>query len=157
MKKITPFLWFDSDAEEAMKFYAGIFPDAKIGPVKYYPEGGPMPAGSVMWVGFELAGQQFYAMNAGPHFRFNEAVSFYVSCADQKEVDYYWDKLTSDGGMEQPCGWLKDRFGLSWQIIPDQLEQLMGSSDPATAQRVMAAMMKMKKIIVADLEAAARG
>ncbi|CAN5187898.1 VOC family protein [soil metagenome] len=156
MSKIAPFLWFDNNAEEAMNFYTGIFPNAKIGNVSRYGEGSPMPAGTVMSCTFELGGQEFMAMNGGPMFTFTEAISFFVDCEDQAEVDKYWDALT-EGGEESQCGWLKDKFGLSWQIIPRALGQTLGGSDAAGSGRAMQAMMGMKKLIVADLEKAYRG
>ena len=155
MNKVSPFLWYDKEAEEAATFYCSVFKNSKIHKTTYYPEGSPAPAGSVMTVEFELEGQRFTALNAGPHFKFNEAISFVIDCDDQKEVDYYWDKLTSGGGEESMCGWLKDRYGLSWQVTPKQLIKLMSSSDKEKSQRVMQAMMKMRKIEIADLERAA--
>jgi predicted 3-demethylubiquinone-9 3-methyltransferase (glyoxalase superfamily) len=145
MSKITPFLWFDHQAEEAMNFYTSIFPDSHVGEVSRYPEGGPGEAGSVMSGSFVLQGQEFMVLNGGPQFKFNEAISLFVRCKTQEEVDYYWARLT-EGGEPGPCGWLKDKYGLSWQIIPDLLNQLMGDSDPAKAQRVMQAMLQMSKI-----------
>jgi predicted 3-demethylubiquinone-9 3-methyltransferase (glyoxalase superfamily) len=144
MPKISPFLWFDGNMEQAVNFYASVFKDARIVSMN------PMSAT------FELLGQRFIALNAGPHHKFNEAVSFFIHCSDQTEVDYYWSKLTA-GGAEQPCGWVKDPFGLSWQVIPDALGQLLSDPDRAKAQRVMQAMLKMKKIVIADLHAAAAG
>ena len=154
MSKITPFLWFDNNLEEAMDFYASVFKNSKIGNVSRYSEGAPLPAGTVMSASFELEGQEFMGLNAGPVFTFNEAISFFVSCEDQVEVDYYWEKLTADGGEESRCGWLKDKFGLSWQIIPKALGELMGDSDPKKASSVMQAMLQMQKIEVKDLQAA---
>lgn len=145
MSKITPFLWFNNQAEDAMNFYTSIFPDSRIGAVSRYPEGGPGEAGSVMSAAFVLNGQEFMVLNGGPEFKFNEAVSFFVKCETQEEVDLYWARLT-EGGEPGPCGWLKDKYGLSWQIIPDLLNQLMGDPDPAKSQRVMQAMLKMSKI-----------
>jgi predicted 3-demethylubiquinone-9 3-methyltransferase (glyoxalase superfamily) len=145
MSKITPFLWFDHQAEEAMNFYTSIFPDSKIGEVSRYPEGGPGEAGSVISGSFVLQGQEFMVLNGGPEFKFNEAISLFVRCETQEEVDYYWARLT-EGGEPGPCGWLKDKYGLSWQIIPDLLNQLMGDPDPSKAQRVMQAMLQMSKI-----------
>jgi predicted 3-demethylubiquinone-9 3-methyltransferase (glyoxalase superfamily) len=142
MKKITPFLWFDTQAEEAMNFYCSIFKDSKILSV------------SPSSVNFELEGQEFIGFNAGPEFMFNESVSFFVNCEDQAEVDYLWNALIADGGEESMCGWLKDRYGLSWQIIPKQLGELMGDPDPEKAKRVRDAMLKMRKIIVSDLQQA---
>ncbi|HXT25378.1 MAG TPA: VOC family protein [Candidatus Eisenbacteria bacterium] len=155
MQKITPFLWFDKEAEEAAKFYCSIFKNSKILDVQRYPGGGPAPAGSVMIANFELEGMQFVALNAGPLFKFTEAISFVVTTEDQEETDYYWNKLTADGGKEVECGWLKDKFGLSWQITPRTLMQLLSDPDKQKAARVMAAMMTMKKINIAELERAA--
>jgi predicted 3-demethylubiquinone-9 3-methyltransferase (glyoxalase superfamily) len=155
MQKITPFLWYDTQAEEAAKFYCSVFNDSKILNTARYPEGSPAPAGSVMTVEFELEGKRFIALNAGPHFKFNEAISFVIECENQEEVDHYWGKLTSGGGQESMCGWLKDKYGLSWQVTPKQLPKLMTSSDREKAQRVMQAMLQMKKIVIADLERAA--
>jgi len=149
MKKITPFLWFDTQAEEAMNFYVSIFKNSKVGGVSRGPDG------RAFTVSFELDGQEFMGLNAGPEFKFNEAVSMYVDCEDQAEVDYFWNKLTADGGEESMCGWLK--YGLSWQIVPKQLGELMGDPDPEKSQRVMQAMLKMQKIIVADLQKAHDG
>jgi predicted 3-demethylubiquinone-9 3-methyltransferase (glyoxalase superfamily) len=156
MRKITPFLWFDAEAEEAATFYASLFPDSHVGSVSRYTEAGPGPAGTAMTVEFELAGQAFTGLNGGPEFPFTEAVSFQVSCADQAEVDRLWDALT-EGGTESQCGWLKDRYGLSWQLVPTRLPELLGDPDPARAQRAMQAMLGMKKLDVAALEAAADG
>ncbi|WP_369060138.1 VOC family protein [Caulobacter sp. 73W] len=155
MPKITPFLWFDTQAKDAAELYVSIFPNSRIRDVSYYSEGMPAPAGSVMVVEFELDGQVFQALNAGPHFKFDEAISFMIDCADQAEVDYYWEKLLSGGGTESQCGWLKDRFGLSWQVTPRRLTALMADPDKAKAGRVAAAMMQMVKIDIAKLEAAA--
>jgi predicted 3-demethylubiquinone-9 3-methyltransferase (glyoxalase superfamily) len=154
MTKITPCLWFDTEGEDAANLYVSIFPNSKITNVSRYGEAGPRDAGTVMTVEFELDGQPFVALNGGPDFKFNEAVSFQVDCADQDEVDNYWSKL-SEGGEEGPCGWLKDRFGLSWQIIPRALPELLGDPDKQKAQRVMAAMLEMRKIDVEALERAA--
>jgi predicted 3-demethylubiquinone-9 3-methyltransferase (glyoxalase superfamily) len=154
MKKITPCLWFDTDGEEAAEFYTSVFPNSKIGEISRYGSAGPRPEGTVMTVSFELDGQEFVALNGGPDFTFNEAVSFQVACEDQDEVDAYWSALSEDG-EEGPCGWLKDKFGLSWQIIPKRLPELLGDPDPERAQRVMAAMLTMKKIEVDELERAA--
>lgn len=156
-QKITPFLWFDNNAEEAANFYTSVFRNSKIKSVSRYGKSGPGPEGSVMTVAFELEGQNITALNAGPMFKFNESFSFVVDCKDQQEVDEYWEKLTSDGGQESMCGWLKDKFGLSWQITPTRLIELITDKDSKKAQRVMQAMMKMKKIIIADLEEAAAG
>lgn len=157
MSIITPFLWFDHHAEEAMNLYVSIFPNSRAISVKHWPEGSPFPPGSAQSVEFELDGQRFMGMDAGPQFKFTEAVSMLVSCQDQAEVDYYWEKLTADGGEESMCGWLKDRFGLSWQIIPVQLGQALSDPDPARAARATEAMLKMRKIDIAALEAAANG
>jgi predicted 3-demethylubiquinone-9 3-methyltransferase (glyoxalase superfamily) len=146
MQKVTPFLWFDGKADEAAKFYASVFKESKVGK----PVTGP--DGNVLVVPFEIAGQEFTALNGGPQFKFNESVSFVVHCKDQGEVDYYWDKLTSGGGKESMCGWLKDKFGLSWQVVPDVLPQLMRGPQ---AGRVMEAFMQMKKFDIAALERAA--
>ena len=144
-------LWFDTEAEAAAKFYTSIFKDSKLGRVARYNEAGPRPAGSVMEVEFELNGQKFVALNGGPEFRFNEAVSFQIMCADQDEVNYYWDRL-SDGGQEVACGWLKDRYGLSWQVIPAGLIDMMSGPDPEKARRVTEAMFTMAKFDIAALE-----
>jgi predicted 3-demethylubiquinone-9 3-methyltransferase (glyoxalase superfamily) len=154
--KITPCLWFDTQGEEAATFYTSIFPNSKIVDVARYGDAGPRPAGTVMTVLFELDGQRFLALNGGPEFTFSEAVSFQVDCATQEEVDHYWDSL-SDGGEEGPCGWLKDRFGLSWQIVPSALPRLLSDPDREKSQRVMAAMLGMKKIEIDELERAAEG
>lgn len=155
MQKITPCLWFDTEGEDAANHYTSIFPNSRITHVARYGAAGPRPEGSVMTVEFELDGQKFVALNGGPNFTFNEAVSFQVSCEDQAEVDHYWSKLTEGGGEEGPCGWLKDRFGLSWQIIPKRLPELLADSDREKSQRVMAAMLEMRKIDVEGLERAA--
>lgn len=156
MQKITPFLWFDNNAEEAVNFYTSIFKDSAITHVARYSKAGAqaahMPEGTVMTMAFSLNGQNFNAINGGPVFKFTEAISFVVNCEDQEEVDHYWYKLSA-GGKESQCGWLKDRYGLSWQIVPKQLGQLMG--DSSKAGKVMQAMLKMKKIIIKDLEDAA--
>ncbi len=156
MKKITPCLWFDTRGEEAAAFYTSVFPNSRIIDVARYGEAGPRPAGLVMTVSFELEGQEFTALNGGPEFTFDEAISFQVSCEGQDEVDYYWTKL-SDGGEEGPCGWLKDKFGVSWQIVPTALLELLGDPDQGKAQRVMAAMLNMKKIEIAGLQEAYDG
>jgi len=156
MQKISPFLWFDTQAEEAAKFYVSIFRNSKIGKIARYGEAGPGPKGSVMTVAFELDGQQFTALNGGPQFKFNESVSFVVRCETQAEVDDYWTKL-SQGGQTQVCGWLKDKFGLSWQIVPNALIELATDPDPAKSQRVMRAMMQMTKIDIAKLKQACDG
>ena len=154
MQKITPFLWFDGTAEEAMNFYTSIFKNAKVGSISRYGEAGPSPAGSVLTASFELEGLQFTALNGGPHFKFNEAISFHVACESQAEVDYFWDRLGA-GGRIQQCGWLKDKFGVSWQIVPTALPRLLGNPDRAKANRVMQAMLEMKKLDIAALERAA--
>jgi predicted 3-demethylubiquinone-9 3-methyltransferase (glyoxalase superfamily) len=154
MQKITPCLWFDTEGEDAATFYTSLFPNSKITNVARYGSAGPRPEGSVMTVEFELDGRAFVALNGGPDFKFNEAISFQVSCENQEEVDSYWDKL-GEGGEEGPCGWLKDKFGLSWQIIPTALPRLLSDPDTEKSQRVMAAMLEMKKIDVDELERAA--
>ena len=151
MPELTACLWFDTDGEEAAKFYTAVFPNSQITHVSRYGEAGPRPAGTVMTVSFELDGRPFVALNGGPEFGFSEAVSFQVDCADQAEVDHYWDRL-SEGGEEGPCGWLKDRFGLSWQIVPRVLPELLAQPDAEKAQRVMAAMLEMRKIEIGELQ-----
>jgi len=155
MQKITPFLWFDGNAEEAMNFYVSIFKDSKVLGITRYGEGGPGPKGTVLTAGFQLNGQTFTALNGGPKFKFTEAISFVVHCKSQEEVDYYWDKLSA-GGQQQQCGWLKDQFGLSWQIVPDILIELMQDKDPKKSERVMQAMLKMTKMDIEKLEEAHR-
>jgi predicted 3-demethylubiquinone-9 3-methyltransferase (glyoxalase superfamily) len=155
MQKITPFLWFDTEGEDAAEFYVSVFPNSRIVDVQHYGEAGPRPAGTVMTVAFELEGQRFVALNGGPDFTFNEAISFEVECGDQDEVDGYWNALTEGGGQPGPCGWVKDKFGVSWQIVPKRLTELLADSDRAKAQRVMAAMLQMGKIEIAELERAA--
>lgn len=154
MQKITPFLWFDTQAEEAAKFYTSTFPNSRIVTVARYGDAGPGPKGSVMTVEFELDGQRMIALNGGPQFKFTEAISLSVDCKDQAEVDHYWNKLLQ-GGKESQCGWLKDRYGLSWQINPTVLGEMLSDPDPKKAKRVMEAMLKMKKIDIAALKAAA--
>ena len=154
MGSITPFLWFDTEAEEAAKHYTSIFPNSRIHDVTHYGSAGPRDEGLVMTVSFELDGQRFTALNGGPNYRFTEAISFVVSCDGQDEVDRYWKELSA-GGEEGPCGWLKDRYGLSWQIVPERLMELLSDPDAERAQRAMAAMLKMNKIEIAELEAAA--
>jgi len=156
MQKITPFLWFDGKAEEAARFYVGLFKDSRVVEVSRAPAGGPTPAGSVMSVTFQLEGQQFHALNGGPMFKFNEAISLFVDCATQAEVDALWDGL-GEGGQPLQCGWLKDRYGLCWQIVPSALGKMLRDPDPARSGRVMAAMMKMVKIDVAALTRAYQG
>ncbi|WP_077487931.1 VOC family protein [Sinomonas mesophila] len=157
MPAMTTCLWFDTQAEEAATYYTGIFPNSRITAVDRYGEAGPRPAGTVVTASFELDGRPFVALNGGPEFTFDEAVSLQVHCGDQEEVDCYWDALTADGGQESMCGWLKDRFGFSWQIIPNRLTELLKDADPGRAQRAMEAMLQMRRIVVADLEAAADG
>ena len=154
MPKITPSLWFDTEGEEAASFYVSIFPKSRITNISRYGSAGPRPEGTVMTVSFELDGLQFVALNGGPEFTFNEAISFQVDCKDQDEVNLYWSKL-AEGGEEGPCGWLKDKFGVSWQIVPAALPRLLGDPDPARAQRAMKAMLGMKKIEIEELERAA--
>ena len=156
MQRIHPFLWFDNQAEEAMQFYCSIFKNSKIGKITRYGGSGPSPKGSVMTASFELEGQQFTALNGGPHFKFNEAVSFVVDCESQAEVDELWEKLSA-GGEPGRCGWLKDKFGLSWQIIPSALGDLLGNPDPQKSKRAMEAMLKMTKIDIAQLRKASEG
>jgi predicted 3-demethylubiquinone-9 3-methyltransferase (glyoxalase superfamily) len=158
MSKIAPCLWFDSEAEEAAKFYVSIFPNSKIGKTARYPEGLPGDrAGQVLTVEFELDGVTFTGLNGGPQFKFDEAISFQIYVDDQAELDRYWNALLAHGGVESQCGWLKDRFGLSWQVAPTQLGKLMASPDREAANRVAAAMMQMVKLDIAKLEAAAAG
>lgn len=154
MPTITPNLWFDTEGQEAAEFYVAVFPNSKITDVTHYGEAGPRPAGDVMTVDFVLDGQAYTAINGGPEFTFSEAISLCINCADQEEVDYYWAKLT-DGGEEGPCGWLKDRFGLSWQVCPSGMIDLLNDPDPARGQRAMQAMFGMKKLDLAALYAAA--
>jgi predicted 3-demethylubiquinone-9 3-methyltransferase (glyoxalase superfamily) len=156
MGKLTPCLWFDTQAEEAANFYTSVFPRSRIVGVSRYGKAGPRPEGMVMTVDFELDGQPFVALNGGPEFTFNEAISFQMSCETQGEVDEFWSRL-SEGGEEGPCGWLKDRYGVSWQIIPTRLMELVSDPDPERSQRAMTAMLGMKKIDVATLEQAAAG
>jgi predicted 3-demethylubiquinone-9 3-methyltransferase (glyoxalase superfamily) len=156
MQKITPFLWFDNNAEEAMNFYVSIFKNSRIVSVSRYGEGGPGLKGQVMTGTFELEGQRFMALNGGPHFKFTEAISLFVDCEGQQEVDALWEKLSA-GGEKSRCGWLKDKFGVSWQVIPKALGQLMGDKDPEKSKRVMMAMLQMSKIDVAALQRAHDG
>jgi predicted 3-demethylubiquinone-9 3-methyltransferase (glyoxalase superfamily) len=156
MPKITPFLWFDTQAEEAAEFYVSLFPNSKITSVTRYPEGGPRPAGMAMTVSFNLDGQDFTALNGGPEYTLDNAVSFVIPTKDQAETDRYYDAL-KDGGREHACGWVQDRYGLAWQITPNRLMELLSGPDKAVAGRVMGAMMTMKKIEIAPLEAAAAG
>jgi predicted 3-demethylubiquinone-9 3-methyltransferase (glyoxalase superfamily) len=157
MQKIHPFLWFDNQAEEAMNFYVSIFKNSKVGKVARYGDAGPGPKGSVMTATFELEGQQFTVLNGGPHFKFTEAISFVVDCKSQEEVDALWEKLTADGGQPSHCAWLKDKFGVSWQIVPTVLMELLNDPDPQKSKRVMEAMLKMNKIDIATLKQAAQG
>jgi len=152
--KLVTCIWFDTEGEDAARFYTSVFPNAKLGDISRYGSAGPREEGTVMTVSFELMGQEFLALNGGPDFKPNEAISFQVVCDEQDEVDHYWETL-SEGGEQGPCGWLKDRFGVSWQVFPAALPRLLQDPDAEKAQRVMAAMMNMKKIVVADLEAAA--
>ena len=163
MQKITPFLWYDNEAEEAANFYVSVFSEARRGAsprgpsrivnVSHYGEAGPAPAGSVMTVTFELEGQEFTALNGGPEYAFSPAISFVVSCESQEEVDAFWRSL-SDGGEEGPCGWLKDRYGMSWQVVPTALGELLSDPDPQRSQRVMKAMLQMQKIDIGELQRA---
>jgi predicted 3-demethylubiquinone-9 3-methyltransferase (glyoxalase superfamily) len=153
MQKITPNLWFDTQAEEAARFYTSIFKESKVVSVSHYGEAGPRPAGTVMTVNFELEGQEFTALNGGPEFKFNEAISLLVNCETQEEVDEFWEKL-SEGGEKGPCGWLKDKYGVSWQIVPTVLEEMLQDEDAEKANRVMKAMLQMSKIDIAGLEKA---
>ncbi len=154
MQKITPFLWFEKDAAKVAKYYTSIFKDSKI---KNSTKMENTPSGIVEIITIELFGQDFTLMSAGPLFKFTEAVSFVIDCKGQKEVDYYWEKLTAGGGEESMCGWLKDRYGLSWQVIPKQLGKLLGDKDRVKAKRVTEAMLKMRKIVIKDLEKAYKG
>lgn len=161
MQKITPFLWFDGRAEEAARFYASIFKEAKIGNITRYDkaaaEASGQPEGTVLTVEFSLNGMNFIGLNGGPMFQFTEAVSFMIRCEDQSEVDHYWNGLTADGGEESMCGWLKDKFGLSWQVTPRRLMELISDPDPGRASRAMGAMLQMRKIDIAAIERAADG
>jgi len=156
MPKIIPNLWFDTQAEEAAAFYTTVFPNSRVVNVTRYTEAGPRPAGMVMSVEFELDGQRFVGINGGPDFTFTEAVSFQIDCKDQDDVDYYWQRL-GDGGQEGPCGWLKDRYGLSWQVVPEGMDELFADPDRSRAQRAMTAMLEMGKLDIAALRAAADG
>ena len=153
MQKITPFLWFDGNAEDAMNFYTSIFKNSKIGRITRYGDAGPGPKGTVMSATFQLDGQEFMALNGGPQFKFTEAISFFVNCETQEEVDELWEKLSA-GGQKSRCGWLKDKYGLSWQIIPSALGKMLGDKDPEKSQRVMKAMLQMDKIDIKGLEQA---
>ncbi|MCU1499324.1 MAG: 3-demethylubiquinone-9 3-methyltransferase [Acidimicrobiales bacterium] len=156
MPRITPNLWFDTQALEAAEHYVSIFPNSEITAVSHYGEAGPGPTGSVLTVGFTLDGQEYTALNGGPHFTFNEAISLLINCADQEEVDHYWYKLL-EGGEESRCGWLKDRYGLSWQVVPNGMNEIFSDPDPERANRAMQAMLGMVKLDIAALEAAADG
>jgi predicted 3-demethylubiquinone-9 3-methyltransferase (glyoxalase superfamily) len=155
--KIVPNLWFDTEAEEAAEFYCSVFPNSRIISMARYPDAVPDKAGQVMVVEFELNGHRFTGINGGPEFKFDEAVSFQINCNDQDEVDYYWDKLTADGGRESMCGWLADKYGLSWQVVPEGMEELFSDPDPERADRAMKAMFSMRKLDIAALQAAAEG
>jgi predicted 3-demethylubiquinone-9 3-methyltransferase (glyoxalase superfamily) len=154
LQKIIPNLWFDTEAEEAAAFYASIFENSRIVNVTHYTEAGPRPAGMVMTVEFELEGQRFVGINGGPEFKFDEAVSFQINCETQEDVDYYWERLSA-GGKEGPCGWLKDKYGLSWQVVPSGMDELFADPDPERAKRAMQAMLKMGKLDIAALRRAA--
>ena len=160
-KKITPCLWYDTEAEEAANLYVSVFRNSRIIRIERYPEAGQevhgKPAGSVMVVVFSLDGQEFTALNGGPQFKFDEAISFQIPCENQQEIDHYWSALTAGGGEEGPCGWLKDKFGLSWQVTPIRLQEMLSDSDPAKRDRVMTQMLKMKKLDIAPLERAFNG
>lgn len=156
VQRIVPFLWFDSQAEDAMNFYVAIFRNSKVTSVRRYPEGAPGKAGTVMSVKFQLEGQEFMGLNGGPLFKFTEAISMFVKCETQEEVDELWEKLTA-GGQESQCGWLKDKFGLSWQVVPNTLMEVLGGVDRAGAQRAMQAMLKMKKLDIQKLQDAYAG
>ncbi len=155
MPTITPSLWFDGNAEDAAAFYASVFPHSSVDSAVRYTDAGPGPAGEVAYVTFTLDGQRFIGINGGPQFRFTEAISFEITCRDQAEVDHYWDSLLAGGGEESMCGWLKDRYGLSWQVVPARLYELVTDPDPARASAATQAMLGMRRIVVADLEAAA--
>lgn len=157
MSTVTPFLWFDDAAEAAITFYTGLIPGSEIVSIRRYPDGVPAMGGKVMHAHFRLAGRDYFAMDAGPQFPFTEAISLYVDCETQEDVDRYWGALASDGGVEQPCGWLKDRWGLSWQIVPKRLIELIRDPDPERAHRAVQAMLGMTKIDIAALEDAVRG
>ena len=157
MPRITPNLWFDTEGEEAAEFYVSVFPNSKINNVSHYTDSGPREAGMVMTVDFELDGQSFTVINGGPEFKFDESVSLLINCKDQEEVDYYWDKLTADGGAEVQCGWLKDKYGVPWQVVPEGMDELFSDPDKDRADRAMKAMLGMKKLDVAALRRAADG
>jgi predicted 3-demethylubiquinone-9 3-methyltransferase (glyoxalase superfamily) len=147
---ITPFLWYNNNAEEAVNFYISVFKKARVEKILRYGKGAPLPEGTALTIAFELNGLNLVALNGGPHYQFNPAVSFAIDCGNQEEIDYYWNKLT-EGGKEEPCGWLRDRFGLSWQVVPEILAELLSDPDPARASYAMNQMMKMKKIVIKDL------
>ena len=155
-QRITPNLWFDTEAEEAADFYISVFKNSRVVSLAHYPEGSPGPAGTVMVVEFELDGQRFVGINGGPQFKFTEAVSLQINCETQEEIDHYWEQL-SEGGEEGPCGWLKDRYGLSWQVTPAGMDEVFSDPDPKRAQRAMQAMLKMSKLDIAELRRAADG
>jgi predicted 3-demethylubiquinone-9 3-methyltransferase (glyoxalase superfamily) len=155
MPTLTPCLWFDTQAEEAASYYVSVFKNSRIVSTSHYGEAGPREAGMVLTVQFELDGQPFTALNGGPEFTFDEAISFQIDCRSQDDVDYYWETLSADGGEEGPCGWVKDKFGVSWQVVPDELEKLLADPDQGRAQRAMAAMLEMRKIDIAAVRAAA--
>ena len=155
MPTITPCLWFDTQAEDAAAFYVSVFKNSSIVSTSHYGEAGPREAGMVLTVQFELDGQPFTALNGGPEFTFDEAISFQIDCTSQDDVDYYWERLTADGGQDGPCGWVKDKFGVSWQVVPDELEKLLADPDQGRAQRAMAAMLQMRKIDIAAVREAA--
>lgn len=155
--KITPCLWFNGNAEEAVNFYTSVFKDGKILATSHYGEGMHQPAGTILTIDFSINGHEFVALNAGPEFQFSEAISFQIYCADQAEIDYFWDALTADGGEPGPCGWCKDRFGLSWQVVPENLAELMQGEDAAGAQRAGQALMQMGKLDIAALQEAYEG
>jgi predicted 3-demethylubiquinone-9 3-methyltransferase (glyoxalase superfamily) len=157
MPKITPNLWFDTQAQEAAEFYVSVFPNSRIDAITHYTDAGPREAGTVLTVAFVLDGRAFVGINGGPEFTFDEAVSFQIDCADQAEIDSYWEKLTADGGKEGPCGWCQDKFGLWWQVVPVGMEELFADPDKDRATRAMAAMLKMGKLDVAELQRAADG
>jgi len=157
MQKITPFLWFDKEAEEAANFYVSVFKNSKITNMTKYGPHMPLPEGTLMTAGLVLDGMEFALLNGGPEFKFTEAISFVINVKGQEEVDYYWDKLTSDGGEESQCGWLKDKFGVSWQVVPEELYMYLGGSDGEGAMRATQAMLKMKKLIIEDLKNAYEG
>ena len=156
-QKIVPNLWFDTEAEQAADFYVSVFKDGRVISKTHYNEAGPREAGMVMTVEWEVNGMRFVGINGGPEFKFDEAVSFQITCEDQDEVDYYWEGLIEGGGAEGPCGWLKDRFGLSWQVVPAGFEDILNGDDPEKARRAMEAMLKMRKLDIAELERAAEG